>query len=87
MARTVLSRRARLELLGLDWPVADAVVEALGLLEREPRAGYALRGRLSGLRSLRTGSHRIIYQLAENDRLVRAVAIWHRSVAYRTDPR
>lgn len=64
MARTVLSRRARLDLLGLDRPVADAVVEAL-----------------------RTGSHRVICRLAEGDRLVRVVAIRHRSVACRSDPR
>jgi mRNA-degrading endonuclease RelE of RelBE toxin-antitoxin system len=87
MAKAVLSRRARLDLLGLEWPVADAVVEALRFLEREPRAGHALRGRLAGLRSLRSGSYRVIYELADDDRLVRVVAIRHRSSAYESDPR
>lgn len=82
-----MARRARQELLGLDWPVVDAVAEALGLLEREPMAGHALRGRLRGLRSLRVGSYRIVYQVAEDGRLVRVAAIRHRSVAYRSDPR
>jgi mRNA interferase RelE/StbE len=87
MAVVVLARSAREHLLGLDWPLIDAVEDALGLLEREPRSGYELRGRLRGLRSLRVGAYRIIYQLGDNDRTVRVAAIRHRSIAYRTDPR
>jgi mRNA interferase RelE/StbE len=87
VAKVVLARRVREELLELDWPLIDAVENALGLLEREPDSGHALRGRLRGLRSLRVGAYRIIYQLSQNDQTVRVVAIRHRSVAYRTDPR
>ena len=87
MARVVLARRARSELLELNWPLIDAIQDALGLLERDPLAGHALRGRLRGLRSLRVGTFRIIYQLVEAERTVRVVAIRHRSVAYHRDPR
>ena len=87
MARLVLARRARSDLLSLDWPLIDAVEEALALLQREPLSGYPLRGRLRGLYSLRVGSYRIIYQLADGDGTVRVAAIRHRSVAYHTDPR
>ena len=87
MARVELVRRARQEVLDLDWPLARAVDEALGLLERDPEAGKALRGRLRGLRSLRVGTYRVIYQLDERRRLVRVLAVRHRAVAYRTDPR
>lgn len=87
MARVVLARRARRELLELGWPLIDAVEDALGLLEREPLSGYSLRGRLHGLRSLRVGSYRIIYQLDANAVIVHVAAIRHRSIAYRTDPR
>ena len=87
MAKVVLARRVRQELLDLDRPLIDAVEDALGLLEREPDSGHALRGRLRGLRSLRVGAYRIIYQLSEDDQTVRVVAIRHRSIAYRTDPR
>jgi mRNA interferase RelE/StbE len=82
-----LARRARREIVELDWPLSDAVVEALGLLEREPEAGHALRGRLRGLRSLRVGAYRIIYQLDDDQRVVRVLAVRHRSMAYTTDPR
>jgi len=87
VARVVLARRAREELLDLNWPLIDAVDDALGLLEREPQAGHELRGRLQALRSLRVGTYRIIYQLADAERTVRVAAIRHRAVAYRTDPR
>jgi mRNA-degrading endonuclease RelE of RelBE toxin-antitoxin system len=50
-------------------------------------AGYPLRGRLRGLYSLRVGSYRIVYQLADNGKTVRVAAIRHRSVAYSSDPR
>ena len=56
-------------------------------LEREPTAGHPLRGRLRGLRSLRVGSYRIVYQLIDEQQTVRVAAILHRSVAYRTEPR
>jgi mRNA interferase RelE/StbE len=87
VARVVLARRARSELLELNWPLIDAIQDALGMLERDPLVGHALRGRLRGLRSLRVGTFRVIYQLAEDDRTVRVVAIRHRSVAYGRDPR
>jgi mRNA interferase RelE/StbE len=87
VARIVLARRARSELFELDWPLIDAVEEALGLLERDPYAGYPLRGRLRGLMSLRVGSYRIIYQLSDKDRTVRVATIRHRSMVYSTDPR
>jgi mRNA interferase RelE/StbE len=87
VVKVVLARRARRQLLDLDWPLIDAVEDALGLLEHNPQIGHALRGRLQGLRSLRVGTYRIIYQLAEDDQTVRVAAIRHRSIAYRTDPR
>lgn len=87
MGRVVLARRARREILDLDWHVADAVSESLGLLEREPEAGYELRGRLRGLRSLRVGSYRVVYQLVDEGQTVRVVAVRHRAVAYQSDPR
>jgi mRNA interferase RelE/StbE len=87
VARVVLARRARLELLELDRALIDAVEDALALLERDPRAGHDLRGRLRGLRSLRVGSYRVIYQLTDGGQTARVAAIRHRSIAYRTDPR
>jgi mRNA-degrading endonuclease RelE of RelBE toxin-antitoxin system len=87
VARVVLARRARSELWELNWSLIAAVEDAVGLLEREPLPGHALRGRLRGRRSLRVGTYRIIYQLADADQTVRVVASRHRSIASRTGPR
>jgi mRNA interferase RelE/StbE len=87
LARLVLARRARRELLQLDWPLIDAIEDALGLLEREPQSGHALRGKLRGLYSLRVGAYRIPYQLTDGGQTVRVAAIRHRAIAYGADPR
>ncbi|HEY1689587.1 MAG TPA: type II toxin-antitoxin system RelE/ParE family toxin [Solirubrobacteraceae bacterium] len=87
MPRLVLARRARAELLALDWPLIDAAEEALALLQREPHAGYPLRGRLRGLRSLRVGAYRVIYQLSDDELTIRVVTSRHRSIAYDKYPR
>jgi mRNA interferase RelE/StbE len=87
LARLVLARRARRELLELSWPLIDAIEDALGLLERDPKAGHALQGRLRGLYSLRVGAYRILYQLTDGDQIVRVAAIRHRAAAYGSDPR
>lgn len=71
----------------MDWPLIDAIEDALGLLERDPRAGHALRGKLRGLYSLRVGAYRILYQLADGGKTVRVATIRHRAIAYRSDPR
>jgi mRNA-degrading endonuclease RelE of RelBE toxin-antitoxin system len=57
----------------------DAVEDALGLLERDPFAGYALQGKLRGLYALRVGTFRILYQLTDGGKTVRVAAIRHRS--------
>lgn len=87
MARLALARRARRELLELNWPLIDAIEDALGLLEREPRSGHALKGKLRGLYSLRVGAYRILYQLTDGEKTVRVAAIRHRAVAYEGGPR
>lgn len=86
MAQVLLTRTAREALAALDFLRADAVLDALGELERDPRLGHELRGRLAGLRSYRVGVYRIIYEFRD-DRVVRVVAIRHRGSAYGTDPR
>jgi mRNA interferase RelE/StbE len=87
MARVVVARSARLALLGLSDRFQGAILDALDALEADPEMGHTLRGRLQGLRSLRVGSYRVIYELREGGRLVRVCAIRHRAAAYKTDPR
>jgi addiction module RelE/StbE family toxin len=87
LPRLVLARRARSDLLELGSPLVDAIEDALGLLEREPFAGHALRGRLRGLYSLRVGTYRVLYQVVDDGKTIRVAAIRHRSASYGSDPR
>jgi mRNA-degrading endonuclease RelE of RelBE toxin-antitoxin system len=70
----------------LSDPDALSALEAgLAELERGETvtfAGYALRGKLRGLYSLRVGAYRILYQLTDGGKTVRVAAIRHRSVSY-----
>lgn len=87
MARVVFSREARSHVEGLDARLAEAVLDAITGLEGDPEAGKRLRGRLKGLWSLRIGSYRVIYQVRDRGKTVRIVAVLHRRLAYRSDPR
>lgn len=87
MARVVFSRAARSHVADLEPHVAEAVLDAVTDLEGEPEVGKRLRGRLEGLRSLRIGSYRVIYEIRDRGKTVRVVAVLHRERAYRADPR
>lgn len=80
MHRVFLARSARDALEQLDFLLADAVLDALGVLERDPSAGYQLRGRLAGLWSYRVGVYRIIHEVRD-PKTVRVIAIRHRGQA------
>jgi mRNA interferase RelE/StbE len=86
VAQVFLTRTAREALAALDYLLADAVLDALSALERDPEIGHRLRGRLTGLRSYRVGVYRSIYELRD-DKTVRVIAIRHRGDAYGSDPR
>lgn len=87
MARVVFSRAARAQVGALDPRVADAVLDSVTVLEAEPQAGRPLRGRLNGLWSLRQGTYRLVSEIREQEKIVRIVAVLHRRIAYRSDPR
>ena len=87
MTRLEIGRRPQADAAELPWSLAEKASQALTLLERDPRAGHPLRGRLRGIWSLRIGAYRIPYQIVDNGRTVRVLSIRHRSVAYRSDPR
>jgi mRNA interferase RelE/StbE len=87
VVRVVFSRAARSHLEDLDIRIAEAVLDAVTELEGEPEAGKRLRGRFDGLWSFRIGSYRLIYELRGPGKTVRVVAVLHRRIAYRSDPR
>jgi mRNA interferase RelE/StbE len=68
-------------------PISDAaaVLETLAAIAENPKQlGKRLALEHEGRWSARRGPYRIIYELLEDERLVRVIAIGHRRDVYRT---
>jgi mRNA interferase RelE/StbE len=64
---------------------ADRVrlVEAIDRLAIEPSAGGTLKGEFEGLKRIRVGRYRIIYEIHDEELVVLVVRIGHRKDVYR----
>ncbi|PYQ63096.1 MAG: type II toxin-antitoxin system RelE/ParE family toxin [Acidobacteria bacterium] len=59
------------------------LIQAIDRLRREPLAGGTLKGEFSGLRRLRVGDYRIVYEVLHEQVTVLVVRIGHRREVYR----
>lgn len=78
--RLRLGSSARRELLALPTATRRRVRAALDLLTSDPRprGTQALKGKLRGLRKLRVGDYRIVYEVDDEAAEVRVRGIAHR---------
>lgn len=60
------------------------IVVAIDRLKQTPNLGALLKGGFRGLRRLRVGDYRVIYEVQNEELVVLVVRIAHRSDAYRT---
>lgn len=82
--RLTVMAPARRQFDRLPISVAAAVLETLDAIAGNPkRLGKRLALEHEGRWSARRGPYRIIYELVEEERLVRVVAIGHRRDVYR----
>jgi mRNA interferase RelE/StbE len=82
--RVVVMPPARREFDRLPMSVAAAVLETLDAIAGNPRRlGKPLMLEHEGRFSARRGPYRIIYELIEDERIVRVIAIGHRRDVYR----
>ncbi|HEX7185316.1 MAG TPA: type II toxin-antitoxin system RelE/ParE family toxin [Thermoanaerobaculia bacterium] len=58
------------------------LIQAIDRLRREPLAGGTPRGEFSGLRRLRVGDYRIVYEVLHEQVTVLVVRIGHRREVY-----
>ena len=68
-------------------PDRTRIVAAIDRLAETPHLGAALKGDLRGLRRLRVGDHRIVYEVRDEELVVLVVRVAHRRDAYRRPPR
>lgn len=66
----------------LDRVSQKRIVERLKDLSKNPKSGKPLKGRFKGIRSLRVGKYRILYDIQENHLIIVVIAIGHRKNVY-----
>jgi mRNA interferase RelE/StbE len=71
------------ELSRLPRDIGERLIEAIDRLGEEPLAGALLKGDLRGLRRLRVGKYRIVYEVLDDELVVLVVRVAHRREAYR----
>ena len=71
------------ELARLPRDTRERLIEAIDGLGEEPLAGALLKGRLRGLRRLRVGRYRVLYEVLDDELVVLVVRVAHRRESYR----
>ncbi len=59
------------------------IIAAIDLLKTSPAAGGVLKGEFSGLRRIRIGNYRVVYEVQDQKLVVLVVRIGHRREVYR----
>ena len=78
-----IKQSAYKEIQQLDKKERIRIVSAIDKLTDNPHIGKVLKGELSGLRRIRSGNYRVIYEINEGEVLILVLRIAHRKQAYR----
>jgi len=78
-----IKRSAAKTLAALPRQDRERLVHAIDKLRDVPAAGSALKGEFEGLRRLRVGHYRIVYEWQRSELVVLVVRIGHRKEGYR----
>ena len=87
MAYSVSIKKSAIKALE-QLPEADRlrVIEVIDGLQIDPYSGALLKGDLSGLRRVRVGSYRVVYEVFETQLTILVVRLGHRRDIYRASP-
>ena len=78
-----IKESAARELQRIERSDRERLISAIDRLAENPFAGSALKGELRGLRRIRVGDYRLIYEVREQDLVVLVLRAAHRREAYR----
>ena len=67
----------------INRPERERIIQRIDQLAEHPGAGSVLKGELSGLRRIRVGSYRVVYEIRDTELVVLVVRIGHRREVYR----
>ncbi len=59
------------------------IIDAIDQLRDNPVAGSVLKGEFSGLRRIRVGNYRVVYEVQDQQLVVLVIRIGHRREVYR----
>ena len=71
------------QLARLDVGTRRLLVEQIDRLAMDPHVGTVLKGEFDGLRRVRVGAYRIVFEVRNHELLVLGVRVGQRSSAYR----
>ena len=69
-----IKRSASRELERIPRQDRERIVYAIDRLGEQPHAGYPLKGGMRGLRRLRVGDYRVVYEVLDNELVVLVIA-------------
>ena len=78
-----IKRSAARKLARIAKPARGRIAGAIDGLAENPFAGSALKGELRGLRRIRVGEYRIVYEVQETELVVLVIRVRHRRDVYR----
>ena len=81
-----IKESAAKELRRVAGPDRARIVAAIDRLAENPHLGAALKGDLRGLRRIRVGDYRVVYEIQDDELVVLVVRVAHRRDAYRRKP-
>lgn len=79
-----IRRSAARELRRIPPPDRTRIIHAIDSLGEHPRAGSVLKGGLRGLRRIRVGRYRVVYEVQDDELVVLVIRVSHRRDAYRS---
>lgn len=70
-------------LANIDKPQRQRLFDAIEKLKTTPTAGSVLKGEFSGLRRIRVGDYRIVYEVQDAQLVILVIRIAHRKEVYK----
>lgn len=78
-----IKESAAKEIRGLPKNDRERVVAAIDGLRENPQQGTQLKGNATGLRRIRVGSYRIIFEVRKSELIILVLRVGHRKDVYR----